>query len=152
MRAFAIALTMSLVALAAASAQPAMPDSENGRYSFNHVADGVLRLDTRTGQVQPERCRLDLQGGSRRALIAGIRDRPPAKRERDAEEGTAGPWAASTRRTKSVRRKAQRARVQAAERCRRRQADVVSREGLAPAARDGERGAEGRRKEELRAR
>jgi len=51
MRAFAIALTMSLVALAAASAQPAMPDSENGRYSFNHVADGVLRLDTRTGQV-----------------------------------------------------------------------------------------------------
>jgi hypothetical protein len=27
------------------------PDSENGRYSFNPVADGVLRLDTRTGQV-----------------------------------------------------------------------------------------------------
>src|SRR5262245_57445518 len=51
MRAFAIALTMSLAALAAASAQLAMPDSENGRYSFNPVADGVLRLDTRTGQV-----------------------------------------------------------------------------------------------------
>src|SRR5262245_41697493 len=51
MRAFAIALTMSLAALAAASAQPATPDSENGRYSFNPVADGVLRLDTRTGQV-----------------------------------------------------------------------------------------------------
>src|SRR5262245_7300072 len=51
MRAFAIALTMSLAALVATSAQPAMPDSENGRYSFNPVADGVLRLDTRTGQV-----------------------------------------------------------------------------------------------------
>jgi hypothetical protein len=51
MRASAIALTMSLAALVAASAQTAMPDSENGRYSFNPVADGVLRLDTRTGQV-----------------------------------------------------------------------------------------------------
>ena len=51
MRAFTIALTMSLAALGAASAQPATPDSENGRYSFNPVADGVLRLDTRTGQV-----------------------------------------------------------------------------------------------------
>src|SRR5262245_53701323 len=51
MRTFAIALTMSLAPLAAASAQPAMPDGENGRYSFNPVADSVLRLDTRTGQV-----------------------------------------------------------------------------------------------------
>ena len=51
MRPFAFALMMSLAALRAASAQPATPDSENGRYSFNPVADGVLRLDTRTGQV-----------------------------------------------------------------------------------------------------
>jgi hypothetical protein len=51
MRPFAFALMMSLTALAAASAQPATPDSENDRYSFNPVADGVLRLDTRTGQV-----------------------------------------------------------------------------------------------------
>ena len=50
MRTFAFALTISLAALAA-SAQPSTPDSENGRYSFNAVADGVLRLDTRTGQV-----------------------------------------------------------------------------------------------------
>ena len=48
MRLFALALILSLAAFAAASAQPA---SENGRYSFNPVADGVLRLDTRTGQV-----------------------------------------------------------------------------------------------------
>jgi hypothetical protein len=51
MRPFALALMMSLTAFAAASAQPSTPDSENGRYSFNPLADGVLRLDTRTGQV-----------------------------------------------------------------------------------------------------
>src|SRR5262245_53686212 len=51
MRSCVFALTMSLAPLAAASTEPATPDSENGRYSFNPVADGVLRLDTRTGQV-----------------------------------------------------------------------------------------------------
>jgi hypothetical protein len=51
MRLFALALTLSLAAFAVASAQMATPDSENGRYSFNPVADGVLRLDIRSGQV-----------------------------------------------------------------------------------------------------
>jgi hypothetical protein len=51
MRLFALALTLSLANFAVASAQTATPDSENGRYSFNPVADGVLRLDTRTGQI-----------------------------------------------------------------------------------------------------
>ena len=51
MRLFALALTLSLADFAAVSAQTATPDSENGRYSFNPVSDGVLRLDTRTGQV-----------------------------------------------------------------------------------------------------
>ena len=51
MRLFTLALTLSLATFAVASAQTATPDSENGRYSFNPVADGVLRLDTRTGQV-----------------------------------------------------------------------------------------------------
>src|SRR5258708_34334776 len=51
MRVLALALTLSLAAVAAASAQTATPNNENGRYSFNPVADGVLRLDTRTGQV-----------------------------------------------------------------------------------------------------
>src|SRR5438132_11519271 len=51
MRMFALALTLSLADSAAASAQTATPDNENGRYSFTPVADGVLRLDTRTGQV-----------------------------------------------------------------------------------------------------
>jgi hypothetical protein len=50
MRLLALVLTLSL-AVAAALAQTATPDSENGRYTFNPVADGVLRLDTRTGQV-----------------------------------------------------------------------------------------------------
>jgi hypothetical protein len=51
MRLFAFALTLSLANFAVAPAQPVTPDSENGRYSFNPVGDGVLRLDTRTGQV-----------------------------------------------------------------------------------------------------
>jgi len=48
---------IAVLALAAAAggpaalAQTAVPDSENGRYTFNQVADGLLRLDTRTGQV-----------------------------------------------------------------------------------------------------
>jgi hypothetical protein len=51
MRLFALALALSLAASAVASGQTATPDSENGRYSFNPVVDGVLRLDTRNGQV-----------------------------------------------------------------------------------------------------
>ncbi|HEY7302139.1 MAG TPA: hypothetical protein VH684_29960 [Xanthobacteraceae bacterium] len=50
MRLLAVVLTLSL-AVAAALAQTATPDSENGRYTFNPVANGVLRLDIRTGQV-----------------------------------------------------------------------------------------------------
>src|SRR5262249_38119465 len=51
MRLFALALTLSLADFAVASAETATPDGENGRYSFNPVADGVLRLDTPTRQV-----------------------------------------------------------------------------------------------------
>ena len=28
-----------------------MPDNENGRYAMSPIADGVIRLDTRTGAV-----------------------------------------------------------------------------------------------------
>lgn len=46
-----ITLAVALVVLApAAQAQPA-PDTENGRYTFSAVPDGMLRLDTRTGAV-----------------------------------------------------------------------------------------------------
>ncbi len=45
------AALMFLVAGAGAAVAQAMPDSENGRYSMSAVADGVIRLDTRTGAV-----------------------------------------------------------------------------------------------------
>jgi hypothetical protein len=51
MRLLALVLTLSVATFAVASAQTAKPDSENGRYSFYPVADGVLRLDTRTGGI-----------------------------------------------------------------------------------------------------
>lgn len=41
---------LALVLPTLAVARPA-PDGENGRYTFSTTADGVLRLDTRTGQV-----------------------------------------------------------------------------------------------------
>lgn len=67
MRALALAFTLLLAHFGVTSAQTATPDSENGRYSFYSVADGVLRLDTRYRSdltVQPERCRLGVQGGT----------------------------------------------------------------------------------------
>jgi hypothetical protein len=55
-RLFAMPLAASLVVIftalpLAAVAQTGSPDTENGRYSFNRVEDGFLRLDQRTGQV-----------------------------------------------------------------------------------------------------
>src|ERR1700757_5014626 len=44
------AVFVSIVAGANAVAQSA-PDSENGRYTLSPIADGVIRLDTRTGAV-----------------------------------------------------------------------------------------------------
>ncbi len=49
MRALPIVLVAMLGAASPAFAQA--PDSENGRYSFHQVSEGMLRLDTRTGQV-----------------------------------------------------------------------------------------------------
>ena len=46
------AILVSTGAMGAVAAQTqAMPDSENGRYVLSPVADGVIRLDTRTGDV-----------------------------------------------------------------------------------------------------
>ena len=44
-------LALSLVLSAPIAQAQTAPDSENGRYSFSSVPDGMLRLDTRTGQV-----------------------------------------------------------------------------------------------------
>jgi len=43
-------LVVYLGEIGAVAAQ-SMPDTENGRYALSPVADGVLRLDTRTGAV-----------------------------------------------------------------------------------------------------
>jgi hypothetical protein len=48
---FAVALwALSFGGMGGAAAQ-SMPDSENGRYALSPIADGVIRLDTRTGAV-----------------------------------------------------------------------------------------------------
>ena len=46
----AAAVIFSLGGIGAATAQ-SMPDTENGRYVLSPVADGVIRLDTRSGAV-----------------------------------------------------------------------------------------------------
>jgi hypothetical protein len=51
MRAIAAVFLLGLVAgVTPAHAQRA-PDSDNGRFTFKDVPDGILRLDSRTGQV-----------------------------------------------------------------------------------------------------
>ena len=50
---FLSAIAVLALGLAGASAAPPkpMPDTENGRYALSSTADGVLRLDTRTGAI-----------------------------------------------------------------------------------------------------
>ena len=47
---FTIALMAAAMAIGGAAAGP-MPDTENGRYTLSPVNDGIIRLDTRTGEV-----------------------------------------------------------------------------------------------------
>jgi hypothetical protein len=42
---------LSVLAGASAAVAQSMPDGENGRYTLSPIADGVIRLDTRTGAV-----------------------------------------------------------------------------------------------------
>jgi hypothetical protein len=44
------AATLVCLGISAAAAQ-SMPDTENGRYTLSPAADGMIRLDTRTGAV-----------------------------------------------------------------------------------------------------
>jgi hypothetical protein len=46
----AAAVMFSLGGIGVATAQ-SMPDTENGRYALSPVADGVIRLDTRSGAI-----------------------------------------------------------------------------------------------------
>jgi hypothetical protein len=50
MRTVLVVAVLALV-VPVAHGETATPDSENGRFTFNQVQDGLLRLDTRTGQV-----------------------------------------------------------------------------------------------------
>jgi hypothetical protein len=43
------AAAVAIGCLAGSAAAQSMPDTENGRYTLSPVADGMLRLDTRTG-------------------------------------------------------------------------------------------------------
>jgi hypothetical protein len=48
---FAVVATLAVACAMPASAEGAAPDNEEGRYTFNKVQDGYLRLDAQTGQV-----------------------------------------------------------------------------------------------------
>jgi len=51
MRAIAVVFLLGLVAGVTPALGEGAPESDNGRFSFKEVPDGVLRLDSRTGQV-----------------------------------------------------------------------------------------------------
>jgi hypothetical protein len=72
-----IALALLGAGTCAASAQ-ALPDSENGRYTFTQTADGVLRNDTRSGQLST----CSRQGGNWACFVA-----PDERAALDAEIG-----------------------------------------------------------------
>jgi hypothetical protein len=117
MRLFALAIALSLADLAAALAQAVTPDSENGRYGFNPVVDGVLRLDTRTGQVS--QCSRSDAGWACKVL-------PDERSALETEIARLQGENATLKKELLARgRKARRAGAQAAERCRGRQGDFV---------------------------
>jgi hypothetical protein len=127
MRLLALAVTLLLADLAVASAQTATPDSDNGRYSFHPVADGVLRLDTRTGEIS-QCSRSDASWVCKVVPDerSALEMETPAERECDVEEASFGSWTTRTRCAGSVHRPARRSGAQAAERCGRGQGDFVS--------------------------
>ena len=49
--AFSLSLAVAIAAGIGAAAADPMPDTGNGRYTLSPVTDGVIRLDTKTGQV-----------------------------------------------------------------------------------------------------
>jgi hypothetical protein len=51
MRSAALMVSVFVLATTPAAFAQGAPDTENGRYTFSPVTDGMLRLDTRTGAV-----------------------------------------------------------------------------------------------------
>lgn len=100
----------------------ALPDTENGRYTLAPVADGVLRLDTRTGTMSTcnnkqvgwacyampdERAALDAEIGRLQKDNAALRARlaqreSPAGQSGDAPSGTDSPRAAMPERDQTA--------------------------------------------------
>ena len=161
----AAALMLCLGGNGAAAAQ-SMPDTENGRYALSPVADGVIRLDTRTGAVSTcsntgtgwacyavpdERAALDAEIGRLQAdnekLKAELAAREPTVTGK-IDEPLPKTELAEKARAEGGRRRAQ-DRNSAAERPRHGSHDVVSGAGVAAAGRDGQPGAEGRHRQDL---
>jgi hypothetical protein len=46
-----VCIILGVLCLAGTAAAVETPDNENGRYSFSASADGMIRLDTRTGAI-----------------------------------------------------------------------------------------------------
>lgn len=70
---------LCMLAVSPAALAQSTPDSENGRYTFTPTADGVLRLDTRTGSIAS--CHNRIAGWSCYAV-------PDERAALDAEIGT----------------------------------------------------------------
>jgi hypothetical protein len=51
MRSLIVVLVAAAAGLGAPAQAQTTPDAENGRYTFSAVPDGLMRLDTRSGQV-----------------------------------------------------------------------------------------------------
>ena len=161
----AAALIVCLGGLGPATAQ-SVPELENGRYALSPVADGVIRLDTRTGAVSTcnnsgagwacyavpdERAALDAEIGRLQS------DNEKLKAQLAAREPTVtGKIDEPLPKTDSLkaRHAESRCRTQdrnpAAERSRHGSRDVVPGAGLAAADRDGATRAEGFFREDLR--
>ena len=141
--------------------------AENGRYALSPVADGVIRLDTRTGAVSTcsnggagwacyavpdERAALDAEIGRLQADNERLKARTGgarAGRHRQDRRSAAEIGPAEKARAEGGRGRAQ-DRNSAAERPRHGPHDVVSGAGLEAADRDGQPGAEGRFRQDLR--
>ena len=153
----------------------AMPDNENGRYTLSPIADGVIRLDTRTGAVSTcsnAQHRLGLLCRARRARrlrseigrLQAENEKSKAEVERLKAElaSRAGGCRRQDRRSAAEIGLAEKGRAEggreraqdrnpAAERPRHGSGDVVPRAGLAAAGRNGQPDAERRQRQDLKA-
>jgi hypothetical protein len=113
---FSILIAAAVLSFAEIASAAETPDSENGRYTFSPMADGVMRLDTRTGTVSncsnsaagwacfavpDERKALDQEIGRLQAendkLKAQLAARDPAVASKNADK-PAGPNTADNQR------------------------------------------------------